>query len=263
MDGISTSQQNLQPPMEGQPLPKERKAGVFGLLFVIGAAIILLFLVLNYFNILKLSEIFPNYFGFLPHKEQVNQTIPQPTQTRDNYSPNIFQYDTGKAKIVLTEYIKDNIRPELIPENLEIKQGLSIDKRVEDLKYQFGSYFTTDQATISVSFHYKENTDTPNDFSIFIQPTNLEKTTLTPDLANSLVASYFNTPYSSITNCDKKGTTFYCEEFRNETDGKKGYGVVFSDETSVSPPKFTPIVFTCFVPKDSKDYATLKSCISL
>lgn len=48
--------------------PKGNKGILFEIIFVL-IALILVFGTLNYFNILKLSEIFPNYLGWLPHKE--------------------------------------------------------------------------------------------------------------------------------------------------------------------------------------------------
>lgn len=243
-----------------------KKKLVLRILFTV-IIIILLIVILNYFNILfnilPLSRLFPNQLGFLPHKAQNRPTsIPQSTETPTNYSSTVFQYDSEKAKIILTQYIKGDIRPEFIPQTLDIKQGLSIDNRQEDLKYQFGTYFTSKQSAISVNFHYKENTNTPNDFIIFIQLSQIDKTPVTPTLANTMATSYFNNPYSPIQNCSNKEATSYCETFRTEDNGKRGYGVIFTDDNSVSPPKFIPIVFTCLVPKESKDYATQKSCIS-
>lgn len=239
------------------PQPPQQKTNLYLIGFIIGVLLLFLLLVLNYFNILSLSRLFPSQLGWLPHKAQ-----PTPVQNQD-YTPNVFQYDTGKARTILAQYIRDTINPEFVPQTLDIKEGLSIDNRVEDNKRQFGSYFTTSQATFSINFHYKENTNTPNDFSIFIQPSQSEEITLTLDLANSLVASYFINPSSPITNCDKKGTTSYCESFKIGDDGNRGFGALIGQDASKSPPKLTSIVFTCFIPKESKDYDSMKSCISL
>jgi len=258
-------QQNTQPPLNPQITKNGLRkgsgilqVGVVGILSV-GIAIMLFFGLLNYFNILSLSKLYPKQFGFLPHR-----MVPQLTPTQSpNYSQTVFQYDVEKAKTIISKYIKDTIKPEFIPQALDIKQGLSIDNRVEDNKRQFGSYFTTSQATFSINFHYKENANTANDFTIFIQPSNVDETTVTQDIANSLTSTYFNNPYSPVDSCETRGTTSYCEEFKTETGGKRGYGVVFAEDTSVSPPKFTPIVFTCFIPDESKDYNITQSCISL
>lgn len=57
------------------------EVGLIEVLFV-GVVIILLFGTLNYFNILRLSELFPNQLGFLPHRQQssnVNTVTIAPT----------------------------------------------------------------------------------------------------------------------------------------------------------------------------------------
>lgn len=264
---VNPSQQNPPnlPEEKHSPVPNGMGKGLLFQIVFLVIALILFFGILNFFNILPISQLWPNQFGFLPHRayeQATTRPIPQPTQTSTNYSPNTFQYDTEKAKTILNQYVKDTIKPEFLLKSFDIKQGLSIDNRTEDVKYEFGSYFTQDQTTISVNFHYKENTNNPNDFIIFIQLSKVEQKTLTPTLANSLTSSYFINPYTPITNCNTKGTTSYCEEFKTEDEGKKGYGVVFANDQSVSPPKPMLIIFTCFIPKESNDYTTQISCIS-
>ena len=85
------------------------KVGVIEALFV-GITLILLFGILNYFNILPISKIFPNQLGFLPHKQSqqsqqlsnvaMKQSLPSP-----NYSSTVFQYDIVKAKKEFIVYI--------------------------------------------------------------------------------------------------------------------------------------------------------------
>lgn len=245
------------------PQPPQKRAGIILIGIIIVILLIPILLALNYSNIFSLSQLFPNQLGWLPHKTQPVPT-PLPASTQEqNFSSNSFQYDTEKAKTILTQYIKDSIKPEFLPDNLEIKQGLSIDNRTEELNHQFGSYFTDNQTTFSINFHYKENTNTPNDFIIFIQPTNVDEATVTQAIANSLTSTYFHNPYSPIDNCETKGTTSYCENFKAEFNGKRGFGVLIGQDLSKSPPTLTSIIFTCFVPKESKDYNTQKSCISL
>jgi len=187
-------------------------------------------------------------------------TVSQPTTTTQprTFTPQTFQYDTKKAENLLTQYLKDNIKPEFLPAQIEIKEGLTIDGRIENVKYEFGSKFTINKDLFSSNFHYRENTNDPNDYTIFIQPGNTQEGTLTPAIANSIASSYFNNPYT-ITSCSTKGTSSFCEAFKSENDGKKGYGLIFGHDKG----KFIPILFTCLVPQKSKDYATQKSCINL
>lgn len=58
-------------------LLQEFEFGVGGVLLGIGTFLLMLF-VLNYFNIVSLSLVFPKYFGFLPHRP-VAQGVPSGT----------------------------------------------------------------------------------------------------------------------------------------------------------------------------------------
>ncbi|MBI2613181.1 MAG: hypothetical protein HYW62_00165 [Candidatus Levybacteria bacterium] len=260
---------------ENSTIPKKNRLHALAFLeiglFEIGFVAVVLFLlfgVLNYFNILPVSDAFPKYLGWLPRQQTKLASQGETLQTKNNpldYSPvskptpqDTFQYDVKKADTLLTQYLKDNIKPEFLPSKIEIKQGLSIDGRTENIKYEFGSQFSSNTDSFSANFHYRENTNDPNDFTIFIQLGNTQEGTLTPSIANSIASSYFNNPYA-ITSCSTKGTSSSCEEFISENDEKKGYGLIFASDKG----KFIPILFTCLVPKTSKDYATQKSCIAL
>ena len=63
-------------PNVAQPEQTPKKGLLFEILFVI-LVLVLVFGILNYFNILRLSEIFPNYLGFLPRKEVPTGTSQQ------------------------------------------------------------------------------------------------------------------------------------------------------------------------------------------
>jgi len=234
------------------------KIGILEIGFVI-IGTLLLFAIANYFNILPMSDAFPKYLSWLPRQNNTltnnplnYSPIPTPTPTQTG-----FQYDTKKAEILLTQYIKDTIKPEFLPEKIDIQEGLTIDGRIENVKYQFGFSLVNPKETISASFHYKENASASNDFSIFIQPKTVDGTTATVPLANSLLSSYFTKPYL-VTECQTKGTTSYCENFQTENDEKRGYGIVFIYQGA----KLTPLVFNCTVPKANKNFNTRNSCIT-
>ena len=73
--------QTSQPVEQQSPLPVNRSKNKVGFeILFIGIVIIFLTGILNYFNILPLSSLFPNYLGFLPHqqsKQESNVTIQQ------------------------------------------------------------------------------------------------------------------------------------------------------------------------------------------
>jgi len=234
------------------------KVGLLEFGFV-AVVLFLLFGVLNYFNILSVSDAFPKYLSWLPRQNNTltnnplnYSPIPTPTPTQTG-----FQYDTKKAEILLTQYIKDTIKPEFLPEKIDIQEGLTIDGRMENVKSQFGFSLTNPKETVSANFHFKENTNTSNDFSIFIEPKTVDGTTATVPLANSLLNSYFTNPYA-ISSCQTKGNTSYCENFQALNNGKQGYGIVFVNQGA----KLTPLVFNCIVPKENKNYDSRNSCIS-
>ena len=111
-------------------------------------------------------------------------------------------------------------------------------------------------ATFFINFHYVENTNIPNDFTIFIQPNNVQETSLTSSLANSLVSEYFNQS-ADIKSCTRKSAMNACESFKAIGNAKVGLGVAFGQDKG----NFMPIVFSCSVFKESKDYINQKSCI--
>lgn len=69
-----------------QPKQTPKKGFLFGILLVV-IVVILVFGALNYFNILRLSEIFPNYLSFLPHKQ--SKQFVSPTGRLNNVTLNL------------------------------------------------------------------------------------------------------------------------------------------------------------------------------
>ena len=128
-----------------------------------------------------------------------------------------------------------------------------------NINYEFGSIFNMKNATISASFVYDNGSNIPGDYGIFIRPSDLTSTFPTVTLANSVLASYFSSPYV-VSNCQIKGTISYCENFQTTNEGKRSYGYGTILDTISNKP--IPVIFTCFIPKESKYYNLLKSCIA-
>jgi hypothetical protein len=232
MDQITDQQQEIESP---------RRSRLTEIILIATTVVVCIILGLFYFDILPIPFKLPN-----------QATKPTPTP-----KPVAFQYDSAKAKTILTQYIKSAIKPEFLPSKIEIKQGLSIDNRLDDLKNQFGTYYNLKESSISANFHLKENTSIPNDFSIFIQPQKNNQAIVNPQVANSLLSSYFTNPYV-VSDCQTKDSTSYCESFKSVNDGKRGYGIVLAGRGSTS----ALIIFNCFIPKESEEYSTLNSCIN-
>ena len=264
---------------ENLPTPPKNKLhalafleiGLFEIGFV-AVILLLLFGVLNYFNILSVSEVFPKQLGWLPRKEVSNgtsqtklasqgealrgsgeKTAPSPA----NFTPTTFQYDTEKAKTLLTQYIKDTIKPSLLPANIEIKQA-TINSKIENSSLFFASFNIQNASTAAV-FRYDKTVNSTNSLSLSLNLKNLSQFTDTTTLANFLLSTYFSTPLIlSDPNCRMVSESVFCENFQTTSDGKKGYGMTIIG----TPPKSINNIFTCLIPKESADYASAKSCIS-
>ena len=196
------------------------------------------------------------YFDILPIKSITSVTQPKNGTAKPTSAPTGFQYDTAKAEKLLTDYIEDTIKPEYLPEKIEVKQGLSGNNGVlESVKYKFGTFFTSKGSTISANFYYKENTNNLDGYIISIIPSSTRFTTPTVPLTNSLLASYFLSPFA-VSSCQTKETISSCELFQDEVEGKKGYGVMNIDYSN------GPKIFNCFIPKGSEYYEKSKSCLS-
>jgi len=245
--------------MEEQQSPEQNKLQIKTalIIFITLIAFFLMFGILNYFNLFPISDIFPRQLGWLPRRIQQQNIIPSPENFTPNTNPNTFTYDSEKAKTILTQYMRSTIKSELLPTNIEVKQGLTIDGRTEDIKSEFGSIFTANNSTISANFHYKEGANVPNDYVIFIQAENLVQTNVTASQANSLLTFYFKNP-NTTSSCQTKRNGYYCENFQTVAEGKNGYGILIGNDQG----KIRSIIFTCLIPEESKDYVSFKSCLA-
>jgi len=232
---------NQQPETEGPS-----KQNSLGIILFLVLVIILIITALLYFNIIPLNK-------FLQQNNKPVTSTSAPTKPS-----NEFQYDTAKAKTLLTQYIKDTLKPEFLPANIELKQGLGINNKiVEKETSKFGALFVIENSNISTTFLYKESSNMPNGYGIIIQLNNNDQATATASLANLLLPMYFTNPY--VVNACKTNTGIsYCENFQTLTDGKRGYGITIGKENN----KLLLTIFTCFFPKESTYYNSLRSCIA-
>lgn len=231
--------------------------GAFVALLIFAA----IFGVLNYFNIISLSA-FYRPLSILPHKT-VKQTnlVPPPT----NYTPNVFQYDVKKAEKLLTQYIKDTIKPDFLPEKITINQGQQIDGKKSNLSYEFGWYDQINSASLGANLHFAENTNTIADKEIFIEISNnnLAESSMTASLANSLLSPYLKVQEQiQSSDCKSKLNTSYCQVFKQDTNGKNGFGIIMLSKGAL-PVIQNPhlILFSCSLSKEGNLYKTQQSCL--
>jgi hypothetical protein len=243
--------------MEEYRAPIERNklflSGLFKILFTI-IVVLLLLGAFNYFNIFSISNFFSKQLGWLPRRAVVQKKLLYtPTTPTLTSSPAVFNYDTEKAKILLTQYIKDTIKPELLPAQFDIKQGLIEGGAIEPIKYQFGYLFSEQKSTIYANFVYKENSNIQDGYGVVITPENTNQEA-NISIVNPLLSNYFTNPYV-VSDCKARGKGTICENFQTTSNGKVGYGLYKNQSLKVF------VLFACFVPKEGQYYKTVTSCI--
>lgn len=193
--------------------------------------------------------------NLLPSKSS-KQNVNQPVASTP--TPDIYNYNAKKANTLLTQYVKDALKPELLPENIEVKQGIGLPKQLQQLSgvsNRFGSSFVIKKSVVSVNFDYKKSTDVADIYNISINPENANQASPTAFLTNSLLKSYFANP-PTVSGCqqDLSRKAIFCESFQISDKGKVGYGIVqISGITNA---------FSCFIPKESGRYQRAKSCFT-
>ena len=265
-DQQETQEQIPQPPKKGfLKALVLLEVGLFEFLFV-GIVLVLFFGILNYFNILRISSVFPNQLGWLPHKPYQQSTSivlpsPQPIKPQaPSYSPNVFQYDTQKATTILTKYIKDTIKPEFLPSKIEVKQNLISSGKQDGTDYEFGSNWKLKDIVFNATLHYLSQTNYLRDEEFYINPAGIASFTVNNTNSEALARTYLNNIPDSINfDCGVyQQTTSFCEHLETKDTGKNGFGVVSGKDESN---KNTLFIFSCFIPKNDSYYPKRTSCL--
>lgn len=233
----------------------------------IGIVFLILIFTLNYFNILSISTLLPNQFGWLPHKEKVainskkpnekfsqNQSAPTPT----GYIK--FPYDTTRAARILKDYITNNIKETHIPPKIDVQQHLLSTGELKGTDYQFGANWTSDDAIFNAVLHYIKHTNDLRDTEFFIIPQNTKDILVDPTNSARLVKNYLkNIPQTVNFDCGVfEKTTRFCEHFTINDAGKSGFGIVRGKDNDDSDILF---IFSCFFPKNDSYYNRRTSCL--
>lgn len=107
-------------------------------------AFIVLLLVLNFFNILSLSEIYPNQFGFLPHLSKTSNTKPG-NQASTKATPSPVQPTPGTSNSL------EHISIGICPVSIGCKKVVQISSpSAEGNFYGLGFNLSTDSAILAV-----------------------------------------------------------------------------------------------------------------
>lgn len=225
--------------------------------------IMLIFFLLNFFNILPLSSFFPNQLGWLldqkPNsKISYNTKIPTiKTEIIDTPTPLVkFSYDALKAQSVLEKYIRDNIKEEFLPSKIEVKQGFLASGETTGTPYQFGTNWEMNNISFHAAMHYIKNSNELRDTEFFINQKEYNDTSLDTSTSATLVKAYLkNMPESLNFDCGTFSSVKFCEHFVTEAVRKNGFGIVSVID------KINTFIFSCSFPKNDSYYNKRTSCL--
>jgi hypothetical protein len=239
------------------------EVGLFEISFVL-IIIIVLFGVLNYFNILSLSTLYPNQLGFLPHQQTANKQSPNASRSTPKPkvipkpSPTFPGYNWKYAQTTLEKFLRDNIYTEFLPVQIQGKQGQIAAADQTGMEYEYGARWVTNNNDFVVGFfNYGLKTNIESDVELLIQPQNIKDTIATDSLTKMLTKKYLkNVPDNAVFTCKtfSDNKTTYCGNMYDTPLGKKGYGL------GISPKHNLVLVISCFVPKNGIYYDKWTSC---
>lgn len=259
MDNTLPNQQIEQPQVPANqevpnaltPKDKGNKKGLlFGLIFV-GIVLILLFGTLNYFNVLRLSELFPNQLGWLPHRpyQQYNNLTILPT-----IAPPISP--TQQAKQTLTNFLPTILSPVLIPEPSQI----TIEQDKNPLGKTFISSWGIKESTIAAIVIVADNKNISQLYLSLQRPQNIVPSV---KLASASTSELFSVKPKGEWGCKPiYATMTYCENFWEENDGaRRGLAMrgLFTQEPNLIGGQSEAMLIFCEHTKESKIYSW-KSC---
>lgn len=227
MDSMLPEQQYQQQPMESndslnntKKSSKLVKAGIFEILFV-AIVLVLLFGILNYFNILSISTLWPKYFGFLPQRlsKQSQQKATVPLQQPVSNSTAIVPTEQS-AKKILVEVLPNILVPSLVPNPSQI-----VVKPDKQLKQILNESWYIDQSTVSATLFTLANGRDVASLNLYI--TKGGSISPSPELAKTATSQVFVIAPKGTWSCRPLNNQItYCENFWEEDSGvKRGIGI--------------------------------------
>lgn len=195
--------------------------GLFEFFFV-AIILFLLFGIFNYFNILPVSDVFPNQLGWLPRQTVQTQNIPLKKQSSIIPTPTLIpEY----IKINVKSLISDILISSLIPSNLTVeKQNV---ENPNNFTFYGTGWETVDKDMFVLSVEYNQEKNIIDRQIVIHIPKILSN--LDASSSSSLVKDYIKInpqlPFSCISLPTITKSTF-CEIFWEDTQGvKKGIDV--------------------------------------
>lgn len=228
------------------------KKGIFEIIFI-ATALFLLFGILNYFNILPISDTFPKYLAFLPKQStQQKNTSPSP-QTFPSPLPTVSL--EKNAREAITKFFSDNLTASVIPQSFAIKLS-----QPEAENNSFTATWQTDAGTASVLFNLSPSN--PQEISyLYLEIPFLTKSkvSFSPAFAQSQAPKFFSTNPQGSWKCKLFESITFCENFWERNTTKTGMGINGSIVRSNN--QIVNTASLCQFHKDSGLFSR-KSCIA-
>lgn len=246
--------------MDGSLAPQPQKdnrglafleVGVFEIFFVV-IILAIFFGVMNYFNILPISQIWPKQLGFLPHRESLKQNN---TAIKQSNNITIAPSLVDTAKQTLLSFLPTILSQPIIP-SPDVK--LTQDKGIKET---FSTSWDTKEGTVSAIIVLAPNGQgTVQSYISLSKFSNLPPSIA---LAKSTTSQLFSTQPKGKWACKPVFTTMtYCENFWEEADGtRRGLGMegLFTQGPNLIRGQPEVMIIFCQHSKNSKLYSW-KSC---
>lgn len=186
--------------------------GAFGI-------IIIIFIALNYFNILSLSELYPKFLSFLPRKES-NQISTKPINIQPTISIPVSSFPEI-ARNLFYEFASRNLAPDISPNpSTTVFTQDSIDKNT------FSYFWQTKDGTVSATFALSPIAIKEISYIYISLPLPDAPSEPTASLAQNTTSQFFLAKTQKDWKCKPIYKIIYCESFWKETAGiKKGLNV--------------------------------------
>lgn len=229
-------------PIPPNETPKEKRGILFEILFVV-IVLILVFGLLNYLNILKLSEIFPNQLGFLPRKDAPTGTSQQSKQYN-----NVTVSPSDQAKQTLINFLPTILASSLLPASSEVTLIGEKENNTFSSPLNQGS----GKVTITVSSDGKQISE----LLLFLPYQTTDPASV--QLAEQITPQFFLIEPKGTWGCKQlPSKATYCENFWEEENGiRKGVGIQEPNPIKNQKQLF---LFYCENSKESSSYSW-KSC---
>lgn len=254
---MSGEMQNIQPTeqttMPQIPSPPPKKQNMLGTeILIIIFFFILAIGILNYFNLLRLSELFPNYLGFLPHKpyeqsQQSNNVTTAPTPPPTPLSLSQQEELNSQAKETLMSFFPTILSPSSLPKSAS---DISL-KRNKGLAESHSAWWSMQGGTLSAILVLTPESN--NIVQSYLSLTKPQSASVSAELARITTPQVFSIEPKGTWGCQPIFNTMtYCENFWEEEDGtRRGIGMRGLSSQAM--------IFFCQHNKESKLYSW-KSC---